>query len=593
MVETVESFSLRNQHQNYNHIIHNALLSRPQYSPCNRKLSRSKRRQRPLFTKATPDAACLLTQSVPYKMASVDLSAEWQELVRNDQVSVTTTIHVPANTVDNRDEDNQEDSIGVKYGVRLHPDSVTSRQQGQRARYMEFVEPAASDTEAMHPIVTSMNATLQKIEGLGTQRQPTTELLDTNESQSNINAATQDSSSSFQFRRDGNFVAQLQLVRTLRPPPSPEFGSANVATTKSSSCPPPYTSATDSFVTGPLRLELRPRVAQLVGGIDNNDSTGSTENQKRNRPLTLTTPWDVYHNISPADVRGHFLLLPTLQDPDRNWRGQALTEPDCHDLVQLTSSIRDPVGSLLVCFNSVGAGASQNHIHCHVWPSPPIALLAGAVEDTIGEDKSADYDDHAGEGHDHSHSHMVDSNNDGDTIHGWSCYAPSKVASIYDFVDIGGGDSDEGDEPLVQVSYLNYPCFCVELSSVTSAGKEEESLDALAKAVWCVLSCLGDAPHNVCMNNRKSYDDETSADVDVKIFVRSRERSPSVVTATKLGSSEMMGVFHLQSLEQLVDLGRRDNTKKPPMVQALEEVSYEDTEELWGLIRDKLSSMTF
>ena len=611
-IETVESFSLRNEQQNHNRI-HNA-LSRPNDSrQAKKEFSRSKRRQLPLFseTRATTEdgAACLLTQSVAYKIASVDLSMEWLELVRNDQVSVTTEIPVPVSGVNSKDGgDDKNDSIkniGVKYGVRLYPDSAISMDspQQQRVRFMEFVEPI-SDTEAIHPIIASMNATLQKIAGLETQPQPTTKVVTDNNDSSNNIANTQDSSSnssssSLQFRRDGNFVAQLQLVRTLRPPPSPEFGTANVATAKSSSCMPPYNSATDSFVTGPLRLELRPRVAQLIGAGNDNDSTGnsSSKDQNRSRPLTLTTPWDVYHNISPADVRGHFLLVPTLQYPDKNWRGQTLIESDCHDLVQLTSSIRDPVGSLLVCFNSVGAGASQNHIHCHLWPSPPIALLAAAVEDATGEDLSVDYDDHGSDGHDHSHSHMLDDNDDDDdddTIHGWSCYAPSRIESIYDFVDIGGGDcSDGSDEPLVQVSYLNYPCFCVELSSVTSAGKEEESLDALGKAVWGVLSCLGDAPHNVCMNNRIGYGDETSVDVDVKIFVRSRERSPTVVTATKLGASEMMGVFHLQSLEQLAELGQRHNTNKPTMVQALEEVSYEDTEELWNSIKDKLSSMKF
>jgi len=102
------------------------------------------------------------------------------------------------------------------------------------------------------------------------------------------------------------------------------------------------------------------------------------------------------------------------------------------------------------------------------------------------------------------------------------------------------------------------------------------------------------------MSNRNEVVDSSSTSssgkivvVDVKIFVRSRERSPTIVPATKLGASEMMGVFHCQSLEQLEELVCEDSGRSapPPMVQALQDVSYEDTESLWHTIRNALSSL--
>mmetsp|Transcript_34862 Transcript_34862/g.73343 ORF Transcript_34862/g.73343 Transcript_34862/m.73343 type:complete len:241 (+) Transcript_34862:18-740(+) len=96
------------------------------------------------------------------------------------------------------------------------------------------------------------------------------------------------------------YCAQLQLIRSLRPPPTPSLSSL-----------PPYDRQTDSFVTGPLRLQIRTRVASI--DVHQNGRM-----------------WDAYHNISPCDPRGHFLLLPTI-DREENWRKQALTAADCRD----------------------------------------------------------------------------------------------------------------------------------------------------------------------------------------------------------------------------------------------------------------------
>ena len=56
--------------------------------------------------------------------------------------------------------------------------------------------------------------------------------------------------------------------------------------------------------------------------------------------------WDIYHNISPGDPRGHFLLLPAL-DYEREWRDQSLTSTDCYDMTYLSSTI-EPIGSMVL-----------------------------------------------------------------------------------------------------------------------------------------------------------------------------------------------------------------------------------------------------
>ena len=112
-------------------------------------------------------------------------------------------------------------------------------------------------------------------------------------------------------RSDGDFVAQLQLVRTLRPAPAFETGGDG----PTSCAPPPY--APGSLVTGPLRLELRP----LVGRV-----TFAEASPPR--------AWDVRHNVAPCDARGHFLLLPRT-DLEANWRAQARPQRRTTGVVRL------------------------------------------------------------------------------------------------------------------------------------------------------------------------------------------------------------------------------------------------------------------
>lgn len=328
-------------------------------------------------------------------------------------------------------------------------------------------------------------------------------------------------------------------------------------------------------MTGPLRLELRP----LVASLSNDDGT-------------MTTAWDVFHNVSPADKRGHFLLLPTLSDPSKNWRGQTFQGSDCQDMVHLAASI-EPAGSLLLGFNSVGAGASQNHIHCHAWPSPPVPLLRKeAPSPSSAIEQNA----------------FADSLSQEDVQAGWNCYAVTKLATIHDFYDLA--------DNRVEVSYLKYPVFCVQLSSL----KEDSEL--LARALEVTLKAIGNAPFNIGFLNRLEdphSEEETQQDregqqvlqyVDVFVFARSKERSRSL-PSLKLGISEMMGVFHAQSDEELelllspaeesaVESYLEEDSHSHDdegvenggiMKQALQEVSYEDEGALWTSITENLADL--
>ena len=460
----------------------------------------------------------------PYKIAGVDLSASWVDLVRQSKVSSSTTLPSSRNIAeDNTEKDNSsiEDSeCKVEYGIRLVEKKFEKSDEIGYA-FEEYVRQIGDERDnlAADPLISKINATLTQ-----TQHQST--------------------GSGVVSKRVGNFVSQLQLVRTLRPPPSEGFNEATTCV------PPPYSPTTDSFVTGPLRLNLRPFVGSLNICIDGNESDYANENDN-----ILTTSWDVFHNISPADRRGHFLLLPSLKNEESNFRGQYLTKDDCHDLVHLTSTI-EPAGAMFIGYNSVGAGASQNHIHCHAWPHPINDSKIGAIKDDI------------------------------------SGYAVNNVDSIFDFYDIEDGK--------VEVSYLNYPVFCVQLSSSVA------NLDLLGKALATCIEVVGEAPHNVGFLNRieeNEKDDELVIEssgeniVDVFVFARSRERS-SILPTLKLGISEMMGVFHAQSEAELevltaiqTILNNEDGSfqRISAMEQALADVSVEDEIKLWDRLVAKLA----
>lgn len=99
--------------------------------------------------------------------------------------------------------------------------------------------------------------------------------------------------------REGPYVAQLQLLRTLRPPKSKDMGGGGSGGDSDkdgrTSCrPPQYDALGDSFLVGPLRLFGR-------GGFHG-------KGEPRERTARLSVPddggdalrfWDVYHNVSP------------------------------------------------------------------------------------------------------------------------------------------------------------------------------------------------------------------------------------------------------------------------------------------------------
>jgi hypothetical protein len=97
----------------------------------------------------------------------------------------------------------------------------------------------------------------------------------------------------------------------------------------------------------------------------------------------------------------------------------------CKDIVCIARAI-EPPRSLLIGCNSLGAGIFQNHIHCSAWPCPQIPLLGLT------------------------------------TTNCWNAYSVSNVTSICNSCDV----ALEGDQ--VEVSFLDYPVFCV-LLSVSSA----------------------------------------------------------------------------------------------------------------------------
>ncbi|CAK9056049.1 unnamed protein product [Durusdinium trenchii] len=395
-----------------------------------------------------------------YSLASIDLSRAWVDLVKKDHVVATTRLKPDAD-------------ITVRYGVRL------SHQGGSIVfeDFVEEVDQSGSTEVAESELVKNIKETLSRCRDA--------------------------EGSSLKFRVKGPFACQLQLVRTMRP--APAFGPSE----RCSSRPPPYDSSTDSFVTGPLRLELRP----LLGRV---------------KLAGMTNDWDIYHNMSPADVRGHFLLLPSLSERS-NWRSQAFERSDCSDMVLLSSSI-EPPGSLVLGFNSIGAGASQNHIHCHA--SPPPAGDQALTESWV--------------------------------------YPVAQASSI---ASVNFKDS-------VTLSWLEYPVFSLRLS--LKAGSSDVML--LGHVLHAVLEVLAEAPYNIGFLNQPAP--MAPASPEVFVFARAQERA-TTVPSLKMGVSEMMGVFHAQSHEEL------DRFTAPggenPMAVALREVSIEHPETLWRSIKDKLT----
>lgn len=452
-------------------------------------------------------------EEISYGIGGVDLSKRWMELVGGDHVTAVTEL---------TEDDDDNGGIHVRYGVRLQEkaNQDINEQQMQQQRLMEFAEilPDQS-TEAypnLHEHVTSINATLKEM-------------------QQKSNGMAIDSV------YDGPYAIQLQLVRTLRPKRSKDMSSKKSESqdAKPSCQPPAYDASKDSFLVGPLRLfghgefhgegKPRERAAQIVVPKGDADSG---------------TPYDIFHNISPVDPRGHFLLLPDISD-EKQWRDQSLIAKDCYDLTYLASTIQ-PRGSVVLSFNSVSAGASQNHIHSHAWLNPPPPLQ-------YRNDPTAEYD---------------------------SVYAVTKATSIAS-LNLKDG---------VAASLLKYPCTCVKLS-VTTAGDEHKvhpSLKEMGSALFNVVQVAQkmQVPHNVVWMNSAAQNDETR--IDVYVFFRANESVELDNGTFRLGSSELLGVFHATSKEQMFSVKKYKGLSCYGVSNVLSDVSYEPREHVWAEISNAL-----
>lgn len=442
---------------------------------------------------------------VTYEIGSVDLSKRWMELVDGGHVTAITKL---------QESDDDKEGLSVRYGVRLE-------EKDGHQRLVEFAEDLSNiDTESyrnMYEHVASINATLKEMQ-------------------------QKSSGMAIDSVYDGPYAIQLQLVRTLRPKRSKDMSSKKSDSLGDTcSCqPPPYDPCKDSFLVGPLRLfgngefhgegEPREKSAQVL--VPNDDADASTS-------------WDVFHNISPVDPRGHFLLLPDISN-EKQWRDQSLNAADCHDLTYLASTI-NPHGSMVFSFNSVSAGASQNHIHAHSWVNPPPPLR-------YRSDSTAEYD---------------------------SVYPVTKAPSISS-LDLANG---------VTASLLKYPCTCVKLSvtnDVNDRNIVHPNLKELGNALFkCVtVAQKMQAPHNVVWMNCDAPNGHTTT--HVYIFFRAAESVELNNESFRLGSSEMLGVFHATSKEQMLAVKKYKGLSCYGVANVLSDVSYEPREHVWAEINNVL-----
>jgi len=463
-------------------------------------------------------------EEIQYGMAGVDLYSKWIALVDQGHVTATTCI----NTSDG-------DSLNVRYGVKL----VNEEDNGMHlVEFVELLNENSVPDSKMKERLLSINQTLVEM-------QSTLWLIDGNTTSSgNGGISNNNGCLAIKCIYDDPYVAQLQLVRTLRPPRSKEMSGTAVARSVSNSdaatasCQPPQYNPCNSFLVGPLRL------------FGKGDFHGEGEPRVRMSKLS-TRPdeadnrmWDIYHNISPVDPRGHFLLIPNLELSKENWRDQSLITEDCHDITCLASTI-EPAGSLVITFNSVGAGASQNHIHCHGWVCPPPPLLK--------EGKRNNY--------------------------------AVEDAAVSSSLNLQRGAT---------VSLLDYPCTCIKLSvtidGVRGADKRwpSSTLNAFGGAVTKVVKTAQEmeAPHNVAWTNSQDNVSGT-ATLNSYVFFRSKAEIniPNTNVAFRLGASEMLGLFHCTgSKDQMESLSGE-------MGNILSAVSKEPRDLIWNRVQTELSKL--
>ena len=199
----------------------------------------------------------------------------------------------------------------------------------------------------------------------------------------------------------------------------------------------------------------------------------------------------------------------------------------------------------MITFNSVGAGASQNHIHCHGWVCPPPPLLQkGKCSGYAVED--------------------------------------ADVTSSFKL--------QQG----VTVSLLDYPCTCIKLSKTidgvggAEADKQWPSsiLNAFGRAIATVVEIAQDmeAPHNVAWTNSQNQGIVT---LNSYVFFRSKAETniPNTNDVFRLGASEMLGIFHCTgSIDQMESLSGE-------MESILGAVSKEPRDIIWNRVETELTKL--
>ena len=453
-----------------------------------------------------------------YGLGGVDLQSRWIELVSGGHITAITELK----------DDVNDKRLSVRYGVKINDQSDNPQQ------LLEFVEVLSDQDDEdcmLRKRIMIINATLSEMQSQVT--------------------SSKSGGMALECLYDGPYAIQLQLLRTLRPPRSNEMSKNQSKNneddyeTPDSCVPPLYDATKDSFLVGQLRLygeagifhgdgEPRENAAQVVvPRTSKEEGKGSSDDDSNDK--TNGIPWDIYHNISPVDPMGHFLLLPDMSD-QLQWRDQSLNSEDCCDLTYLASTI-EPRGSMILCFNSVSAGASQNHIHAHAWPNPPPPLLHR-------NDPTAEYD---------------------------SVYAVVKASSLASF-NIASG--------LVKVSLLKYACTCVKLSAkLEEQGTNENILLEMGTALSKIVSIAQkmEIPHNVVWTN-----DKASNSVETYVFFRKSETVLVNDNPFRLGASECMGVFHTSSRDELFAVKKHRGLSCYGSVNVLSDVSYEPNQNVWA-----------
>jgi hypothetical protein len=95
--------------------------------------------------------------------------------------------------------------------------------------------------------------------------------------------------------------------------------------------------------------------------------------------------WEFHWNIAPVDRNGHFVVVPN-PNLEENQREQMILHQDLEDIFEMVFRSTHVEAGNEGCFlyNSIGAGASQNHIHFQ-YLSSSVPLLQNNDTSNFGE----------------------------------------------------------------------------------------------------------------------------------------------------------------------------------------------------------------